>query len=100
MRTVTCILAGAAALLGVAAFAQPIELPVGDVPPELSDAESEVVVNMCSACHSLDYITTQPRGKDAQFWRDAVTKMVNVYHAPISTEDGEEISAVLAKKFG
>lgn len=100
MRTVTYIMAGAAAMLGAVAFAQPIDLPVGDVPVELSDAESEVVVNTCSACHSLDYITTQPRGKGAQFWRDSVNKMITVYSAPISPEDADAISAVLAKKFG
>lgn len=100
MRTLTSVMAAAAALLGTIAFAQPTELPVGDVPVELSDTESEVVVNTCSACHSLDYITTQPRGKGAQFWRDSVAKMINTYSAPISPEDAEQISAILAKKFG
>ena len=29
---------------------------------ELADAGAELVVSTCSACHSLEYITTQPRG--------------------------------------
>ena len=77
-----------------------IELPIGDTPPELADPASEVVVNNCSACHSLDYITTQPRGKGEQFWRDAVAKMVTVYGAPISPEDAAAVGAELARKFG
>jgi hypothetical protein len=58
------------------------------------------VVDNCSACHSLDYITTQPRGKGEQFWRDAVAKMVNVYKAPLSPEDADAVAATLARKFG
>ena len=49
---------------------------------------------------SLDYITTQPRGKGEQFWRDAVAKMVNVYKAPLSPEDADDVGAALARKFG
>ena len=99
-RTVTATLGAMAALLGAAALSQPIELPLGEVPAELADAEGEVVANNCSGCHSLDYLTTQPRGKGAQFWRDSVTKMITVYKAPLSPEEAEQVSAVLAKKFG
>eukprot|EP01037_Dinobryon_pediforme_P015208 gene15208-15352_t len=48
------------------------------VPAALADAPGQVVAAHCATCHSLDYITTQPRGKGAQFWRDEVTKMVNI----------------------
>jgi len=54
------------------------------IPAALSDEEGQVVANNCMACHSLDYITTQPRGKGAQFWRDEVAKMVGVYKAPVA----------------
>ena len=102
IRALTTALAGGGALLAAAAFAQSsaIELPIGDTPSELADPASEVVVNNCSACHSLDYITTQPRGKGEQFWRDAVAKMVNVYKAPLSPEDADAVAATLARKFG
>ena len=102
MRPVNLALATGAAVLAAAAFAQPvsIDLPIGDTPPELADPASEVVVNNCSACHSLDYITTQPRGKGEQFWRDSVAKMVNVYKAPLAPEDADAVAAELARKFG
>ena len=102
IRQVTIALAASAALLAAAAFAQPaaIELPLGETPPELADPASEVVVNNCSACHSLDYITTQPRGKGEQFWKDSVAKMVTVYKAPLSPEDADAVAAALARKFG
>ena len=102
IRPVNLVLATGAALLAAAAFAEPaaIELPLGKTPPELADPASEVVVNNCSACHSLDYITTQPRGKGEQFWRDAVVKMVNVYKAPLSPEDADAVATELGRKFG
>ena len=102
IRPANLALATAAALLAAAAFAQPatIELPLGETPPELAGPASAVVVNNCSACHSLDYITTQPRGKGEQFWRDSVAKMVTVYKAPISPEDADAVAAELARKFG
>ena len=101
-RPVNLALATGAMLLAATAFAQPaaIELPLGETPPELADPASEVVVNACSACHSLDYITTQPRGKGAQFWKDSVAKMVTVYGAPVSPEEANAIAAELARKFG
>jgi hypothetical protein len=95
-------LAGATALLAASAVAEPgnIDLPIGETPPELAGPASEVVVNNCSACHSLDYITTQPRGKGEQFWRDTVAKMINAYKAPISPEDADAVGTELARKFG
>ncbi|KEY97937.1 sulfite:cytochrome C oxidoreductase subunit B, partial [Sphingomonas sp. BHC-A] len=54
----------------------------------------------CSACHSLDYVTTQPRGKGAQFWQDSVGKMIKVYGAPIEPADAERIAAYLAATYG
>jgi sulfite dehydrogenase (cytochrome) subunit B len=100
IRLSAAALAGAVSVFSMAVAAQParIAIPFGETPPELVDAE--VVVANCSGCHSLDYITTQPRGKGAQFWRDAVTKMATVYKAQLTAEDAEQVSAVLARKFG
>lgn len=95
------ILAGAVALGIGAAPARPHRYaPAPEaIPAELSDADSTAVAAQCGACHSLDYITTQPRDKGAQFWRDEVTKMVNVYKAPLAPADADAVAAVLARKF-
>jgi mono/diheme cytochrome c family protein len=102
MRPILICGAAAALLVGAAALAEPvtIELPFGEVPAELADPGAQVVVGNCSACHSLDYVTTQPRGKGTAFWRDSVTKMINVYHAPIAPDDAEAVAKVLAERFG
>ena len=49
----------------------------------------DVVKNNCSACHSADYVNTQPRGEKFKkdFWQAEVTKMIKVYGAPIADAD-------------
>ncbi|CAN5174287.1 sulfite:cytochrome C oxidoreductase subunit B [soil metagenome] len=93
------LLAGAAS---IAATARPLRyaLPEEQAPILPPDADSDLVAAHCAACHSLDYLTTQPRGKGAQFWRDAVAKMVSVYGAPVPPEDAERIGAYLARHYG
>lgn len=76
------------------------EMPEETIPAELADTDGELVVGLCSACHSLEYITTQPRGLGEKFWHDEVTKMVKVYGAPIEQGDADAVTAILAKKFG
>jgi predicted secreted protein len=100
MHGLTIAFTAGAALLGAVAQPGGIELPFGETPAELAEPDARVVVSNCSACHSLDYITTQPRGKGEQFWRDSVTKMINVYKAPLSEDEAETVTAVLARKFG
>ncbi len=76
------------------------QLPEETIPAELADAGAEVVVNNCTACHSLEYVTTQPRGMGEKFWTDEVTKMVKVYGAPVEPSDAEAIAKLLAERFG
>ena len=81
-------------------IARPYRLPA-EAPVTLPDTSDATLAGAhCSACHSFDYVTTQPRGKPAAFWRDAVAKMINVYGAPIDKADAERISAYLAATYG
>ena len=86
----------------VAARMEPVsyQLPEEAIPAELADAGAEIVVNNCTACHSLEYVTTQPRGMGEKFWHDEVTKMVKVYGAPVAPADAEAIARLLAERFG
>ena len=61
----------------------------------------EVVQNNCSACHSADYINTQPRGEKFKkdFWAAEVTKMIKVYGAPIDDADVPKIVEYLAATY-
>ena len=61
----------------------------------------DVVQNNCTACHSADYINTQPRGPKFKkdFWQAEVTKMIKVYGAPIGDADVPKIVEYLAATY-
>lgn len=61
----------------------------------------EIVQKNCTACHSADYVQTQPRGAKFKedFWRAEVTKMIKVYGAPIDEADVGKIVSYLAQTY-
>jgi sulfite dehydrogenase (cytochrome) subunit B len=61
----------------------------------------ETVQNNCTACHSADYIQTQPRGPKYKkdFWQAEVTKMIKLYGAPIADADVPKIVEYLAATY-
>jgi sulfite dehydrogenase (cytochrome) subunit B len=59
----------------------------------------EVAATQCRMCHSLDYITTQPRGAVPQ-WQGIVTKMIRVFGAAIGADDAKTITDYLAAHYG
>jgi mono/diheme cytochrome c family protein len=61
----------------------------------------EIVQNNCTACHSSDYIATQPRAQKSKrdFWQAEVTKMIKVYGAPIDEGDVGKIVDYLAANY-
>ena len=96
-----------AALLALMAWATPVlAAPVAYAPPRESQhlaaaPGSELTEIQCSVCHSLDYITTQPRTLPATaFWTAEVTKMKKAYGAKISDADSAAVIAYLAAHHG
>lgn len=59
----------------------------------------EKAETLCNICHSLDYITMQPRFSKAQ-WTATVNKMIKVMGAPINDEDAKVIINYLATAYG
>jgi mono/diheme cytochrome c family protein len=61
----------------------------------------EIVQNNCTACHSADYVQTQPRGPKFKrdFWQAEVTKMIKVYGAPIDEADVGKIVDYLEQTY-
>ena len=93
-------------LLAVAGFAyagpkesvHSIELP--SVATELKAGEGkDVTERFCIICHSLDYITMQPKFTRAQ-WTAVVNKMIKVMGAPIPEEDAKRIEGYLTVRYG
>ena len=96
------------ALLGIAAlgFAVAQAAPVSYKLPEETAAFApgpnlETVQNNCTACHSADYVKTQPRNLKSKrdFWLAEVTKMIKVYGAPIDEADVPKIVDYLAATY-
>ena len=61
----------------------------------------ETARNNCTACHSADYIKTQPQGPAYKndFWQAEVTKMIKVYGAPIDDADVPKIVEYLSQTY-
>jgi mono/diheme cytochrome c family protein len=49
----------------------------------------DIVRSNCTACHSADYVETQPTGPKFKkdFWQAEVIKMIKVYGAPIDEKN-------------
>ena len=91
---------GCCAAVSVAANPLTITLPE-ETAAFASGPNLDVVESNCGACHSADYILSQPRRfKDkAAFWRSEVSKMIKAYHAPIPEEDVGKIVDYLAATY-
>jgi hypothetical protein len=61
----------------------------------------EIVQNNRTACHSADYVQTQPRGPKFKqdFWQAEVNKMIKVYGAPIDQADAVKIVDYLVQTY-
>jgi len=100
IRTPVVLLAALLASARVAGAADTVAITL---PPEHGTLKPgpgmEVTQKACQMCHSVDYITIQPRGGEAQ-WRGVVTKMVKVFGAPIGSEDADAIVEYLSRAYG
>ena len=104
-RTVLLAIAFVAGLAWLATGPATIAAPVNyQIPDEVAAFKPgpnlEVVQGNCAACHSSDYIATQPPRKDKKaFWQAEVTKMIKVYGAPIDDGDVGKIVDYLAATY-
>ncbi|SDM30674.1 hypothetical protein SAMN05216360_101499 [Methylobacterium phyllostachyos] len=106
----TRTLASSAALLAVftlsaapalAAAPEPMRFKSAEIEFPSSDRifpgghEAEAINNNCLACHSAGMVLTQPHLSKAE-WQGEVTKMINVYKAPVDQADVAAIVDYLA----
>jgi mono/diheme cytochrome c family protein len=91
-----------AGLSVVAAAAAPVDYTLPEETAAFKPGPNlDVVQNNCTACHSADYIRTQPHGEKFKkdFWAAEVTKMIKVYGAPIEDSDVGTIVEYLAATY-
>jgi mono/diheme cytochrome c family protein len=101
-RSFRFALAAVAALSLGSAGAAPVSYTLPDEAAAFKPGPNlDVVQSNCAACHSADYINTQPRGAKFKrdFWQAEVTKMIKVYGAPIDDADVPKIVEYLAATY-
>jgi hypothetical protein len=54
----------------------------------------------CLTCHSVDYVANQPPGMPRAFWLAEVTKMKNVFGAPITDDQVPQLVDYLVRAYG
>jgi sulfite dehydrogenase (cytochrome) subunit B len=96
------LVAGSCLAVALAVAAKPVTLTLPDETAVFKPGPNlEVVQGNCGACHSSDYILTQPQGPKfkADFWQAEVTKMIKVYGAPIDEKDVPKIIEYLTATY-
>jgi len=81
------------------AIANPIAYQLPDETAQLKPGPGVETAVVCQACHSADYITTQPPGEGKAFWQAEVQKMIKVYKAPIAESDAAIIVNYLSATY-
>jgi mono/diheme cytochrome c family protein len=72
------------------------EMPV----PLKAGAGVDKVEANCAACHSLDYIRMNSPFLNAADWDAEVTKMIDMFGAPIAAADAAAIADYLKSNYG
>lgn len=83
-------------LIAAPVAARPYRLPPETAPTADPTPAGRLTTAHCSACHSLDYIRTQPPGRDRAFWAAEVQKMIAVYGAKVPPDHAAMIGDYLA----
>jgi sulfite dehydrogenase (cytochrome) subunit B len=95
------LIVGFLVLLGAAADAAPVHYTLPDETAALAPGPHVDVAQVCGSCHSVDYITTQPRGSadPHAFWSAEVAKMRKAFGAPVNDKDVAMIVDYLATTY-
>ena len=94
---VAVLLAAARAMAAPRVYALPEETAA-----LLPGPNMDIVASNCGACHSSDYISTQPRplANPRAFWTAEVAKMRQAYGAPLDAADVPKIVDYLVETYG
>lgn len=90
-------------LTALAALSFALVLPAlaREAPVALKEAPGRATVeNLCSGCHSLDYIRINAPFMNKQTWTAEVAKMTGPYGAPIPQNDVPAIVDYLTANYG
>jgi sulfite dehydrogenase (cytochrome) subunit B len=93
--TITSVISALSIGASFGSFAVSAKPITYDLPAETATfrpyPDVEFVEKNCTACHSADYVSTQPPKRGKAFWQAEVTKMIKVFGAPIEEGDVNKI---------
>lgn len=82
-------------------FSLEIDMPVETAAFQPSDLPGyQLVQKNCVACHSAQYITTQPPNSPRSYWEAMVHKMIKPFGAPIDEKEVPAMVEYLTKVYG
>jgi len=81
-------------VIGGIALAAERPVPLKDAPGR------QMTENLCSGCHSLDYIRINAPFMNRQTWTAEVNKMIQAFGAPIAAPDASTIIEYLSANYG
>lgn len=88
-------------IISTNAFSMEIDLPVETALYRSSDLPGyQLVQKNCIACHSPQYVLTQPPSSPRAYWQATVHKMKNAFGAPIAEEEIPVMVDYLVKVYG
>ena len=99
MNRIVFISLVAFAALATTAIAGPLTYELPDETADLKPGPGAETAGVCLACHSADYISTQPPHMGKAFWEAEVQKMIKSYKAPIDPADAPAIADYLAANY-
>ena len=87
------------ALGSPAILASPMVYQLPDETAELRAGPGVETAIVCQACHSADYVSTQPPRQGKAFWQAEVQKMIKGSTRPIAESDAAIIADYLAAAY-
>ena len=99
MNSIVFVFLVAFVVLEAPAIADPLTYELPNETAELKPGPGVETAIVCRACHSADYISTQPSKKGKAFWEAEVQKMIKVFKAPIDPADAATIADYLAATY-
>ena len=99
MKSLTITFLLLLAAIASSALAEPMVYQLPPETAELKPGPGAGTAAVCQACHSADYISTQPSRMGKAFWQAEVQKMIKVYKAPIGDDDAATIANYLAATY-
>ena len=102
-NSITTVISALSVGVSVGSFAVSAKPITYDLPTETAtfqpNPDVEFVEKNCTACHSADYVSTQPPKRGNAFWQAEVTKMIKVFGAPIEEGDVDKIVEYLTRAY-